>query len=171
MAILKIFFPLLIGITLLGGSSTAFADNDTPTKEEKDLATVPKIRFFDWRLGKIYAKLARQYKHLYGHAAADGYIFPNERRDLLFQRRHMNRIITIDRRNHKILSLYKKHRRKFRFNTRHPRKMSKDDREFLKLLIKHKIRYEKMIRRFACRYIPNYKKRFRHHCKKSKDSF
>lgn len=146
------------------------------TKKEKMLAKPPKRRFYDRRLKRVYRHLTRQYKHIYSHVSADGYIFPNEERELKFNLRILYRVITIDKRNKKVLKIYRRLNRKQRRLNRKNRwrrrrrlkllTLSDDDRVLYKKAKYHKVRYEKMIRRFACRYIPRYPKRYKRHCKK-----
>lgn len=152
------------------------------SKKEYDYANPPNTRFRDKRLAKVYKILLRQYKHVYAHVASDGYIFPNEERELGFNIRLLHRLVTIDKRNHKVLKIYRKLRRKQarakrkvrrRYRRRRRRKkvkvvaLSADEKYLLKRAVYHKKRYEKMIRRFACRYIKRYPKRHKSHCKSS----
>lgn len=131
------------------------------TKEEVSLAKIPKVRFHDRRLRKVFKRFARQYKHMYHNAAADGYILPNELGDLHIQRRQMKRLILIDRRNHKVKVAYYKYKRIRR------RRRTTAQKEAMGQLKKRRERYEQMIRRFACRHIPKYKRRYRKtHCRK-----
>jgi len=152
------------------------------TKKEYDYANPPNTRFRDKRLKKVYKVLLRQYKHIYSHVASDGYIFPNEERELGFNIRMLHRLVIIDKRNHKVLKIYRKVSRKKRRADRQRRRrrryrrrrrsrikvkaLSADEKHLFKRAIYHKNRYEKMIRRFACRYIKRYPKRYKSHCKR-----
>tara|TARA_B100000609_G_scaffold199265_1_gene201608 strand:- start:560 stop:1054 length:495 start_codon:yes stop_codon:yes gene_type:complete len=159
--------PLSLLLALVIFSSTPFhvADaKESYTKEDKNLAKLPKVRFRDWRLRKVWKVLARQYKSIYHNFAGDGYIFPNERRELMFTRRIMRRLEIIDKRSHKVKKVYRKFRRIKK------RKRKANYAEIMTFLEKKKKRYETMIRRFACRHISKYKKRHRSHCPKADTS-
>lgn len=134
--------------------------------EEIQLAKVPYHRFSDWRLKKIYRSLGKKYRLLYAHASYDGFILPDERRDLLFERRILHRLRVIDKRYKKINKEYRKHKRHYRRQKRR-RRLTKEDKYKRKVLAGYKKRYERMIRRFACRYLKRYKRRYRKHCKRT----
>lgn len=146
------------------------------TKEDLLLAKPKKVRFRDRRLKKVYAYMVRQYKHVYSYASADGYIFPNERRELHFHIRLMQRLIIIDKRTRKVHSVYtrlirkqRRYKRKNRWRKRRKKPLltlAADEKALLKNAKYHRKRYEKMIRRFACRYIRTYSKRHKSHCSK-----
>ena len=94
--------------------------------------------------------------------------------------------MTIDKRSYKVRKIYRKLSRKQkrklrrwrRKNRRYRRRrrrrkaipkpvvLSSDERSLMKQAIYHRDRYEKMIRRFACRYIKRYPKRHKSHCKR-----
>lgn len=131
-----------------------------PTQEDIELSKVPKARIAEPRLKKIYETLGRQYKSMYSHAAADGYIVPNEKAELNFQRRMLARIQVLDE-HHTTLK-----------RSLHLLTIAKMDSET------HKRRYaeitkelqesEATIRRFACRHIDKYPQRNPSHCPRSK---
>lgn len=127
------------------------------TKEDIRMSRIPRVRLSDRRLSRVWKVLVRQYKHMYSHAAADGYIWPYEMKDLLFQRRILKRIYIIDKQNRKILIQYRKLRR---------RRLSAKGKKKYRKLQKSRKQHEAMIRRFACRYLKKYRKKRRSHCKK-----
>ena len=180
------FLFQIFAIFIFGGlSSSIVTARSKYTKEEVDLSRPKRASFRDWRLRAINKIMARQYKHIYSHISADGYILPNEHRELLFHRNFMHRLWLIDKRNHickKVIRRlsYKKRRqrRKLRRRYRRRRRYRKSKRAAISLLSseeqdlytkakqKHD-QYEKMIRRFSCRYLPKYPKRHKQHCRKT----
>ena len=171
-------------------TNPATAKKDDYTKQEVRLSAIPKYRFRDRRMRKIFKKMVRQYKLIYEHAAADSYILPNELKDLKFQRGFMYRLFIIDRRYRKAKIEYRKFKRKTRLKYRRLRRryrrlrrryrrnrkkrkrlrkpvMTISEKQRLVDLKKQHARYDAMIKRFACRYLPRYKRRYRKsHCRK-----
>lgn len=153
------FSACLLSALLLFSASLVQAD-DGPTKEDIELSKVPALRISEPRLKKVFAALGRQYKHMYAHAAADGYIVPQEKSELHFQRRLLTRIHAIDQH-------YQELKRKL-----HTLQIAKMDSDT------HKRKYaeytqemaesEATIRRFACRHIDGYPKKNPSHCAKTK---
>ncbi len=185
-------FLMGCGAFLLGENSASAKGKDGYSKQEVRLSELPKYKIKDRRLRKIFKKMVKQYKHIYGHASADGYILPNELRDLKFQRGFMYRLFLIDKRHREAKTQHRRFQRKCRRKYRkeyrryrrlrrryrrrryrHKRKRLKKpklasaDRHHLSDLKLRFTRYETMIRRFACRYLPQYKRRYRKsHCRK-----
>jgi hypothetical protein len=131
-----------------------------PSEKEVALSKPPPLRLHDKRLKDVYKTLARQYKHIYAHAANDGYIMPNEMQEIAFQRRLIVRIGDIDQRQHRVLGEYKKLKRK--------RRRSEEEEKRMQALQRESDELETMIRRFACRHAKGYKARYPAHCPKIK---
>lgn len=157
--------------------SSVEAKGDDYTKQERRLSVIPKYRFHDRRMRKIFRKMAKEYKHVYAHAASDSYILPNEMKELKFQRGFMYRLFLIDRRRHKVkkeLRKFKRHcRKKYRRARIKARRSGKKhymktaDIKYMRKLEKLYKRYEGMVRRFSCRYLKRYKRRHRRtHCRR-----
>ena len=122
------------------------------SKQEVNLSKVPRRKFHDWRLRASHKHLARQYKNLYRLAADDGYILPNEMSELMFHRRLMKRLFTIDRNRRKAKMFLKR------------RDLSPDKRKFVQKKYKY---FEASAMRFSCRYLrKKYKRWYRRNCKK-----
>lgn len=169
-------------LTVLGwnpGSwvSSAEAKGEDYTKQERQLSKLPNYRFHDRRMRKIFRKMKKEYKHVYAHASSDGYILPNEMKDLKFQRGFVFRLYIIDKRQYKVkkeLRKFKRHcRKKYRRARIKARRagrkhyMKTSDIRYMRKLTKMYDRYEGMMRRFACRYLKRYKRRYRRtHCRR-----
>jgi uncharacterized membrane-anchored protein YhcB (DUF1043 family) len=154
---------MILVYALFGVSQMVAAKNTPYTQEEIDLSRVPEVKFHDHRLRDIYKIMAKQYRHLYDHAAADGYILPNEMRDLQFHRRFMSRLHIIDQQYHKLNQLYKDYAARDK-----KRLLKPEDKKILAEIRQKQSEYESMIRRFACRYLPNYAKKHKKHCPKKR---
>ena len=131
-----------------------------PSKQEVSLSRIPRVKFKDWRLRRIHRTLGKQYLMMYRHAADDGYIWPNELNDLKAHRLIMHRMVIIDRQYKKIRGDYRTLRRL--------KRRRRLDAEGKKRLAKVKTRreyFERMVRRFACRYLKRYKRRHRAKCR------
>ncbi len=134
------------------------------TQEERSLASVPKGRIADPRLRQVYRKMAKKYRHIYAFHAADGYILPNELNDLRFQRRLIKWVISIDKEYSSVSKKIKRLSYKMK-RTTSPKKRRALAEELRKLRKKRE-RYEKMILRYSCRYLPKFREKNDKTCRK-----
>lgn len=154
-----------------------WANEDDYSQQEKRLSQIPKYTFFDKRMKRVFQLMAKQYKHLYSHAASDGYILPDELRELKFQRQFMHRLYLVDKRHQlakrELDKFEKTCRKKYAKERRIARrrkqihKMKPVDEKQMTEIKQQFQRYEEMIRRFSCRHLADYKKRYNNtHCRR-----
>ncbi|MCK6511638.1 hypothetical protein L6R29_16915 [Myxococcota bacterium] len=140
--------------------------NEPYTKEELNLSKPPPARIQDKRLQRVYQTLAKQYKHVYGYAAQDGYLMPREIQELGFHRRLIRRIIDIDENYAQLRKELQSLHQKARTLRRRRKTLDQADQKRQTELLAKQEHIEQMIRRFACRHDAQYKQRNPKHCPK-----